>query len=123
MGCGRLRGGCAGKEFKLFIETVNYSSVNDCGGSLITSRLIATSFHCTDKKKGDVEPCDHSDGRRYAILGAHYLAGPEGKHNQYTIPIIDIESPPGRYYRKDVEESHDFALAVLKHAAKWSSKG
>ena len=82
--------------------------------------MIATSFHCTDLNNGDTEPCDHSDGRRYAILGAHNLDDDTDIQN---IPIIKVESPPGRYYQPDVQDSHDFAIAVLKEPAKLNNKG
>ena len=41
---------------------------------------------------------------------------------KYVIPIMDVKFPPGAGYRRDVE-SHDFALMVLQHPAKWSDKG
>ena len=79
-----------------------------CSGSLISSKFVATAFHCTsfDGKT----PCDHSDGKRVAVIGAHST-----KDDAERISIIKVLYPPNI-------SSHDFAICVLKHPAKWSHK-
>ena len=42
-----IEGGCAGRS---------------CGGALITSKHILTTYHCT-MPLGESKPCDHSDGK------------------------------------------------------------
>merc|ERR1719481_2271933 len=51
----RITGGCAG--------TV-------CGGALVSPRVVLSAFHCaTDLRGRSDRVCDHSDGRRLALVG------------------------------------------------------
>ena len=101
----RIRGGCTG-------GTV-------CGGTIISARLVASAFHCAiNTHESRREPCDHSDGRRYAIVGAHDL-GEGGRR----VAIIDVRHPPGAPYTHNRKDSHDFALMVLERPLKWSAEG
>ena len=63
-------------------------------------------------------PCDHSDGRRYAIVGAHDL-----QEGGMRMPITEVRYPPGAPFREGRRESHDFALMVLQQPLKWSAEG
>ena len=63
-------------------------------------------------------PCDHSDGRRYAIAGAHDL-----QEGGMRMPITEVRYPPGAPFREGRRESHDFALMVLQQPLKWSAEG
>ena len=84
---------------------------------------MLTAHHCTtgsDRNgKSEDTPCDHSDGKRVAVLGRHRFNLPAMWEGRYTIiPIIKVLAPPdGKWKSWDVD-SHDFALLVLKHPAK-----
>ena len=99
-----------------------YFLESSCGGSLISPRFIATSFHCTDKNKGDKVPCDHSNGKRYALIGAHDIKNEEEEYTQ-KIPVIDVRSPPKRRLDRKDPETHDFAVAILQYPVTWSNQG
>ena len=101
----RVGGGCTG-------GTV-------CGATIISPRLLASAFHCTiNSKRSRREPCDHSDGRRYAIVGSHDL-----RAGGLRVPITEVRYPPGAPFREGSPESHDFALMVLQEPLKWSAEG
>ena len=101
----RVGGGCTG-------GTV-------CGATIISPRLLASAFHCTiNSKRSRTEPCDHSDGRRYAIVGSHDLQA-----GGLRVPITEVRYPPGAPFREGSTESHDFALMVLQQPLKWSKAG
>lgn len=121
----RLEKGCASNIWLMMKCNWNKTSLSvesSCGGSLISPRLIATSFHCTDKKKGDRVPCDHSDGERYALIGAHDIKNKAEKYS-YKIPVMDVRSPPKRKLNKKNPETHDFAIAILQYPVTWTDQG
>ena len=70
--------------------------------------------------KSVMEPCDHSDGRRYAIIGAHELMRPRSKH--LRISIIDVLTPKIVKDRLS-DYFHDFALCILELPVQWTEKG
>jgi len=90
----RITGGCAG--------TV-------CGGALVSPRVVLSAFHCATKLHGRSDRvCDHSDGKRLALVG---------RHNQYwggeAVPIIKAHHPPNAELWAHQLSSHDFLLYEL----------
>jgi V8-like Glu-specific endopeptidase len=64
-------------------------AVGLCAGTLVTSRHVLSAYHCTYHPSRDTgkRPCNHSDGRRVAVLGQDrfsYL----NINKYYKIPII-----------------------------------
>ena len=98
-----------------------------CGGALVTPRIVFSAFHCA-MPPGDSKPCDHSDKKRKAILGAHknvlleMATNPSGLESLLktiqVIPIIEVLYP--WFAGLDVEDlrSHDFAMFKLQKPAR-----
>ena len=94
----------------------------NCGGSLISRRIVASAYHCTvDKKITKMEPCDHSRGDRVAIIGSSYIHGHIDHYD--TVPIVNVLFPEGAPYDLKDITSHDFALLVLKESVTFGEKG
>ena len=83
---------------------------------------MVTAYHCTYYPGHDKIPCDHSDGKRLAILGHHTISHGSIDDSYYTIPIIDIIYPQGAPLSGSDNESHDFAVGILQYPATWSEK-
>jgi len=103
-----------------------------CVGSLVSPRVVLTAFHCArNKTKDRYKLCDHSDGKRLAIIGAHrienYWSNPDknawwNPDDYYTIPVIKAFAPPNGNLREEDFTSHDFALLLLQHPVEYSYK-
>ena len=93
--------------------------MTQCGGSLISPRIIVSSFHCgVNPKVKPMRICDHSDGQRKAYFGVH-VHDSEFLHTYDSIPIIDVRHP-GKPVIDDTLESHDMALFILKYPVRYS---
>lgn len=93
-----------------------------CAGSIISPKLLISAYHCTyNKKDGTEKPCDHSDGKRLAVLGRHKIEGRKTK-SYFGIPIIDVKYPPNQRISSRNFKSHDLAILVLKDPIVYSSK-
>ena len=83
--------------------------------------MVLSAYHCTtDIYSDSTESCDHSDGRRLAILGEHKI-DLQKLYEYATVPVIKVFSPPNGWLTHDYT-SHDFALLLLKHPVKYSNK-
>ena len=75
--------------------------------------MILSAYHCAVALGSrNTKLCDHSDGRRKAILGQHKIDF-QKLWNYTVISITQVKSPPngrltGRY------NSHDFALFIME---------
>ena len=84
----------------------------------MSPRIVLTAHHCTTRNSR--ESCDHSDEKRLAILGRSYINYPSNLKDYYTIPVVEVRSPPNAGITGYDNDSHDFAMAILKHPAKYS---
>ena len=88
----------------------------------MSPRLILSAYHCAVHHSSlTTLACDHSDGKRLAVLGLHEFF--QQNIQQYnTIPIIKVLFPPKAWLRESDHESHDLALFVLATPVKYTSK-
>ena len=91
--------------------------VGPCGGSLVSPRVVLSALHCVHGL-GDIEESkDISCG--IVVLGRHEIDRSSLSRYQ-TIPVIKVLVPP---QPKDGGlQNHDFALLLLEHPAKYTSK-
>ena len=117
----RISGGSytAPKEFPWMVRLLGGCAASMCGGALVSPRIVLTAHHCTTNHfEESTKSCDHSDERRIAILGTNIIYE-EDIPNYYTIPVVEVRSPPNAWLTHDDFDSHDFAMAILKHPAKY----
>jgi len=91
-----------------------------CAGTLVSPRIILSAYHCT-VPSGATKTCDHSDGERLAVFGRHEI-NLNYIRNYKTIPVINVFAPPYAHLRTHDYRTHDFALLLLQHPAKYTSK-
>jgi len=99
-----------------------------CAGTLVSPKVVLSAYHCTVTMGGpSKQSCDHSDGKRLAVLGSHVF---KYQHlNTYEkIPVIQVLAPPHApldpLIHRGIQDyrSHDFALLVLQYPAKFHNK-
>jgi len=98
------------------IISVNPPSFGFCGGTLITSKHVATAYHCSGGEgKGS-----------FVIMGTDDIKDGHApnyyQENYYTIPIIGIKYPKFAGLNKMKDLSHDFAVSILQNHATFSEK-
>ena len=116
-------------SYPWIVRILGGCSESVCGGSLVSRRIIATAFHCTANVMKNIgQSCDHSDGKTIAIVGAHdvdvvkFVNNEEYRSSLYTIPIIDVKSPPHAGFKHEDTKSHDFAIMILEKPVQWNEK-
>lgn len=121
--CGRgaqnriIGGQYAGKqEFPWAVRIVGGGCVGSCTGALISNRHILTAFHCL-VPQGSRKPCDHSDGKRKAILGTNDVRS----RSRVVVPLKRYAFPPNAGYRRWDRQSHDLAIYILDKPVIFSS--
>merc|ERR1719244_1446170 len=108
-------------SFPWLVLILGGCAMTQCGGSLISPRIIVSSFHCgTNFFENPNRICDHSDEQRKAYFGVHVFDN-QLIHTYDSIPIIDVRHPR-RPAIQDKLESHDMALFILKHPVRYSNK-
>jgi len=95
-----------------------------CAGTLVSPKVVLSAYHCT-VTIGDPsnQACDHSDGKRLAVLGSHVFQY-QHLHTYEKIPVIQVLAPPHAPLDPydDRTDDHDFALLVLQYPAKFNYK-
>lgn len=107
-------------EFPWMVRIEKGCVPGTCGGALISPRLVLTAFHCTrDKNISFDKPCDHSDGKRVAVLGQPNIFD---SSTSLEVPIIQVYYPPNAGLDSDMGniEDHDFAMVFLKTPVKFT---
>ena len=84
--------------------------------------MVLSAYHCT-VTIGDPsnQACDHSDGKRLAVLGSHVFQY-QHLHTYEKIPVIQVLAPPHAHLDPYDDRTHDFALLVLQYSAKFHNK-
>ena len=87
----------------------------------MSPRVVLTAYHCTVEIGGSSnQPCDHSDGKRLAIVGRHKIEY-HLVSTYETIPVIQALAPPHGNLRTHDVRTHDFALLLLQRPAQFHS--
>jgi len=93
-----------------------------CAGTLVSPRVVLSAYHCTVAiGSPSNQPCDHSDGKRLAVLGRHVFE----YHlidTYETIPVIQVSAPPHAPLVTHDDRTHDFALLLLQYPARYHSR-
>ena len=107
-------------QYPWMVRIVGGCALGKCGGSLVSPRIVLSAYHCSvDPTSRSKKACDHSDGKRLAILGQNRI-DMKNLHSYYTIPVIAVKSPPNAWLEYKDYYSHDFAMLVLEKPAKYS---
>jgi len=113
------------KENPWVVRLVNGCPRGMCGGSLVSPRIVITAQHCTVDASKDTalvknqKACDHSDEKRLAILGETNI-DVNNLDSYYTIPVVEVRTPPNAWLEVGDYDTHDFAMLILKKAVKYS---
>jgi len=100
----------------------NSNIVGFCGGSLISSRLILSAYHCSCNYDRNGQPVDYRALNSVALLGAHNL----DDHTYIEKKIVDVKYPPNPNPNTGNNQAHvqfhDFAMFVLNEPVQFSPK-
>ena len=110
MGSFEIAGGvnASQREFPWMVKIFGGCSRNQCGGSLISPRVVLSAAHCWIGEK----MCSIS---KRVIVGQHVIDHANIFDNHYSIPIIKAAKPPTFL-------PNDVALALLQTPVKWSRR-